>query len=198
VDTSRGNRHLAGIHRTTDNDREEHDFYATHPSAIPPLINLLQWQDGGKLIRENSCGQGHLSKAIERYGHTVISTDLVDRGYGITGVDYLEHHWTDDFNYDAVIMNPPYKYAQEFVEKSLKIAPVVAVFLRIQWLETEKRRKLFEEYPPKYVAVFSKRIPSSKNAMFKKEDGTKESSAVCYAWFIWVRGNKEDPVLKWI
>lgn len=32
------------------------------------------------------------------------------------------------------------------------------------------------------------------------EDGTpkKMSSAKCYAWFVWEKGFKGDPVIKWI
>lgn len=199
--------HLPGLHRKPGDEREPHDFYATHPSAIPPLLTLLGWENGGKVIRENSCGQGHLSKALEAAGHTVISTDLIDRGYGVTGVDFLKPHWTDDMPVDAVIMNPPYKHALKFVEKSLTLAPVVCAFLRITFLETPDRAKFFEKHPPRYVAVFSKRMASSKDGKFYQDyfctktceiKRKRESSTVCYAWFVWERGYTGDTVVRWI
>lgn len=175
-------------------DREENDFYATHASAIPPLLKLLGWENGGKTIRENSCGQGHLSKEMEKAGHTVISSDLIDRGYGVTGVDFLKEGWLDSLPLDGIIMNPPYKHAQAFVEKSLTLAPVVCAFLRITFLEAACRRKFFDANPPRYVAVFTDRIPCSKNAVF----GPKEASTVCYAWFVWERGYTGSPEVKWL
>jgi hypothetical protein len=191
-------KYIMGLNRKQGEEREENDFYATHPAAIPPLLKLLGWESGGKLIRENSCGQGHLSNALALYGHTVISTDLIDRGFGMTGVDFFEDHWTDNLPVDAVVMNPPYSHAMEFIEKSIRIAPIVCAFLRITFLETPDRAEFFKRSGLKYVAVFSKRMPSSKNAKFINADGTKESSSVCYAWFIWEKGFTGDPVVRWL
>ena len=185
---------IPGLNRKNGAKRQEDDFYATHPSAIAPLLALLDWQSGGKVIRENSCGQGHLSKALEACGHTVISTDLIDRGYGIVPVDFLEDHWTDHIPVDAVIMNPPFKHARKFIDKSMTLAPVVCAFLRIQFLESGKRRKFFEENPPAIVAVFSERIPTSKDARFDPE----EKSATCHAWFIWYKDYKGPTIVRWI
>lgn len=176
-----GNMH--GLHRKEGEEREEHDFYATHPSAIPPLLKVLGWEKGGKFIYEPACGLGHLSEPLQIYGHTVISTDLIDRGYGVGGVDFLQPTVYDNLGFDAVITNPPYKCALRFVEKSIQIAPIACHFLNIRFLESVTRRKFFEKHPPRYVCVFSERIPSSKNGLFPKG----ESSAVCYAWFIWFR-----------
>ena len=184
---------LHGLYRKEGEERQPEDFYATDPAALPPLFKVLgpEWELGGKVILEPCCGQGHLSQIMELYGHQVISTDLVDRGYGVGGVDFLQPTPYDGLPFDAIITNPPYKYALQFIEKSLKIAPLVCMLLRIQFIESEGRNKLYEENPPRYVAVFKKRVNCSKNAVFPK----KESSPVCYAWFIWERGYKGNPEL---
>lgn len=185
---------LAGLNRQDGSERQPEDFYASDPANIPPLLKVLgpEWESGGKLIYENACGRGHLSQVLELYGHQVISTDLVNRGYGVGGVDFLEDNpLFDNIPYDAVITNPPFKIAIPFIEKSLKLAPLVCMFLRIQFLESESRDKFFKENPPRYVAVFRKRARTSKDAKFPKG----ESSATCYAWFIWERGYKGNPEL---
>lgn len=187
-------KRIRGLNRQEGEEREENDFYATHVSAIPPLLELMGWEKGGLLIRENSCGKGHLTVPLQLFGHKVVATDLIDRGFGIPGVDFLEPSWLDALKYDAVVMNPPYKYALQFVRKSLEIAPTVCAFLRISFLETPKRKKFFAEHPPKYVAVFSKRMRSSKNAEFPE----KEKGCVCYAWFVWERGFKGETTVKWL
>ena len=41
----------------------------------------------------------------------------------------------------------------------------------------------------------------NKTAVFVTNGDVKQfnsSSAVCYAWFIWQKGNKEKPVIDWI
>ena len=61
-------------------------------------------------------------------------------------------------------------------------------------LEGQKRKNLFETYPPKCVYVFSKRKECALNGNFKD----KSDSAVAYAWFVWEIGYKGDAIIKWI
>lgn len=184
---------LYGLYRKEGEERQAEDFYASDPRVVPPLLKVLgkEWESGGKLIYEPCAGCGHISQILELYGHQVISTDLIDRGYGVGGVDFLVDNFYDELPYDAIITNPPYKHALEFVEKSIKIAPLVCMLLRIQFIESERRDKLYAENPPRYIAVFRKRANCSKNAEFPEG----ESSPVCYAWFIWERGYKGNPEL---
>ena len=186
--------HIVGLHRQEGEEREENDFYATHPMAIPPLMKVLDWENVVKNIWEPACGQGHLSEMMRLYGHKVLSTDLIDRGYGIGGIDFLSNTIYDNDSFDAIITNPPYKLSVEFIEKALKIAPTVCAFLRITFLESLKRRKFFEQHPPRFVAVFTERMASSKSAKFLPD----ESSNVCYAWFIWQRDFTGRPEILWI
>ena len=98
---------------------------------------------------------------------------------------------------EDIITNPPYKYATEFVKKainSITEGHKVAMFLKIQFLESKKRRELFLKYPPKYVYVFSERVSCAKNGDFEKYP----SSAICYAWFLWVKGWFGNPEIKWL
>lgn len=51
-----------------------------------------------------------------------------------------------------IITNPPYGLATEFAEHAMNIITdghKVAMFLKIQFLETQKRYELFKKYPPK-------------------------------------------------
>lgn len=103
-----------GASNHTDKERQCEDYYATDPIAIDVLIG-----EGGvsfpRKVWECSCGEGHLSKRLEEHGIEVISTDLVDRGYGKGGVDFLAT--TEKVDMD-ILTNPPYKYARvkKFVE----------------------------------------------------------------------------------
>lgn len=180
-----------GASNHVDHPRQEHDYYATDPRAIPPLLKIENFLD--RPVWEPACGGGHLSEALREAGAKVVSSDLYDRGYGRGGVDFLAQTelWAP-----YIITNPPYKYAQEFVEHGIHLgADKIAMFLKITFLEGQKRYKLFKRYPPKTVAVFSKRVQAAINGdpeMFAK------SSAACYAWFIWHKGFTGEPGIKWI
>lgn len=170
-------------------NRESDDFYATDPKAVDMLCNLEKFS---QTILEPACGQGHIAKALEARGYKVLAYDLIDRGYGTTGIDFLTF---DRQNVNAdVITNPPYKLAQEFVEKAMDVVASghkVAMFLKLTFLETAKRRELFKKYPPKTVYVASQRIACWPNGK------PTAQSMVCYAWFVWEKGFSGDTVLKW-
>lgn len=185
---------MLGASNHADGERQKHDYYATEPRAMELL---LESEIISNNVWECACGEGHLSEVLIEKGYNVKSTDLIDRGYGLGGVDFLMQE--DVFNGD-IITNPPYKHAMEFVYKALELVPVgnkVAMFLKLQFLETKKRRKLFDEYPPKVVYVSSSRLLCAKNADFK-EAKRKGGSAVAYAWFVWTKGHQGDTIVKWI
>lgn len=183
-----------GASNHTNKERQINDFYATEPKAMEILLEVERFSPN---IWECACGEGHLSEVLKKYGYNVKSTDLIDRGYGVGGVDFLEYK--KPFNGD-IITNPPYRYAQKFIEKALELIPVgnkVAMFLKIQFLEGKARKKLFTTYPPKVIYVSSSRLLCAKNAEFEKMIAGG-GSAVAYAWYVWEKGYVGDTIVKWI
>lgn len=184
-----------GASNHSEGDRQSEDFYATDPNTLKIFLDKLK-EDGielHNLIWECACGQGHLSKVLIEGGYEVLSTDLVDRGYG-SRADFLQAPpgWNGD-----ILTNPPYKYAKEFVEKSIEILQpgrYAIMLLKIQFLEGQDRYKLFKKYPPKFVYVNSKRQLCYPNGDMTK----KMSSASCYCWFIWEKGFRGEPTVRWL
>lgn len=185
-----------GASSHSEKERETNDYYATDPYAIDVLIN-----DAGANLAPNiwevSCGEGHLSKRLEEYGYNVKSTDLIYRGYGVGGIDFLTCN--DKFDGD-ILTNPPYKFAQEFVKHSLELIPdgrKVFMFLKLTFLEGKKRRKLFDLGCFKTLYVSTKRILCAKNGDF---EGMKAGggSAVAYGWYEFEKGYCGNPMIKWI
>lgn len=171
-------------------DAEPNDYYATEPRATELLLELEKFNHN---IWEPACGEGHISKVLEAHGHDVLSTDLVDRGYGLGEVDFLEAE--NDGTSTDIITNPPYKYAKEFVEKALEVVQTgdkVAMFLKLTFLEGKGRRDLFRDNPPLRVYVSSSRLRCGKNGVF--ETG---SNIAAYAWFIWQKGYHGPCELRW-
>lgn len=134
-----------------------------------------------------------MSRVLEAAGYDVVSRDLVDRGYGEVA-DFLA---IDNLEWDGnIVTNPPYKYAQEFVEKALSIIPEgkkVCMFLKLQFLEGKARRALFRATPPIRVWVSSSRLQCAMNGDFDSIGG----SAAAYAWFVWEKGYKGETIVKW-
>ena len=183
-----------GASNHTDYERESNDYYATEPKAAELLLEV---EDLHTAIWECACGEGHLAEVFKRHGHTVKATDLIDRGYGLGGVDFLKENIC--FHGD-IITNPPYKYAQEFVEHAIDTVAdgyKVCMFLKLQFLEGKARRALFDTYPPKRIYVASGRLLCAKNGDFEKmKAGGGRTEA--YAWVVWERSYTGDTVVKWI
>ena len=185
---------LAGM--STTRDRVKDDYYATPPEATKVILDKEILKGS---ILEPACGEGHISEVLREYysNSEIISTDLVDRGYGEGGIDFLTHDFGRKF--DNVITNPPFKFAKDFIERGLELAnDKVIMFAKIQLVESESRRKLFEEYPPKYIYTFSKRINPWRNGSLVDENGKPWSSTMCFSWFVWEVGFKGETIHRWI
>jgi hypothetical protein len=182
-----------GASNHTNENRQNEDFYATDPKAAELLLELESFSEN---IWECACGEGHLSRVFEMAGYKVRSSDLINRGYGESELNFLEYNgsWDGD-----IITNPPYKFAQEFIQKALDIVPEgrkVAMFLKVQFMEGKARKRLFMSNPPKVIYVSSSRLLCAKNAEFDKMIASG-GSAVAYAWYIWEKGFNGNTTLKW-
>lgn len=198
---------VLGASNHSEHERAEHDYYATDPKAAELIVSTEKFEGS---IWENCAGEGHLSKRLSELGYDVVSTDLVDRGFGKGGVDFFK---CTTALADNIITNPPYKYAKEWTYHSLELlkkGKKLALFLPIQFLESETRRALFKSFPPKTVYVCTNRIMCGINGNFYEQDVNgnivydksgnpkKTSSAKCYAWFVWEKGYEGATTLKWI
>ena len=131
----------------------------------------------------------------------ITALDIVDRGYPNTIIqNFLT--WETDKKYDAIITNPPYSLAKEFVEKGLTLLNddgQMAMFLKIQFLEGQKRKELFDKYPPKYIYVFRNRMATWNNGQsLDPSTGKKWATTMCHAWFIWEKNSKSEPIIRWL
>ena len=121
---------------------------------------------------------------------------MIDRGYGTGNVDFFK--CTETFDGD-IVSNPTYKFAQEFVEHALEVIPDgrrVYAFLKLTFLETKRRRELFDKKQLKTLYVSTSRVLCARNGNF--ENAKHEGSAIAYGWFEFGKGYNGDPIIKWI
>ncbi len=180
-----------GASNHSKNERAEYDYYATEPIAGKLLLKIEPYLSN---IWECACGEGHLAKVFNEAGKLGKATDLINRGYGSIE-DFLLN--TEQYHNGDIVTNPPYKHAQQFVEHALSKVDEgrrVCMFLKVLFLETQKRKELFIKYPPKVIYISSSRINCAKNGDFKMYNYI----AIAYAWYVWVKGYRGETVVKWI
>lgn len=179
-------------------ERIKDDYYATPTKATESLLDSFNLNEC-KTFYEPACGEGHISKILlDRFkGTTILSTDLIYRGFGKGGINFLNIF--TGMKFDCVITNPPFKLAKEFILKAIQISSkYVIIFAKIQLLERVGRKELFDNYPPKYIYVFRNRINPLRNGNPLDENGKPWASTMCFAWFVWEIGFKGEPIIRWL
>ena len=191
-----------GASNHTEGERQSDDFYATDPRAIEKLREVYAIP---QVVWECACGAGHLSRQLIADGHDVLSTDLVDRGYGHVGIDFLKEERLPEYLQGencCILTNPPYKYATEFVEHALDLLPEgqPAIFLlKTTALEGKGRfERLYIHGYLEAVYQFVERLLCAKNGDFGSVRAGG-GSAVAYAWFVFNKKRKREyPIIYWI
>lgn len=155
--------------------REKDDFYPTPPEATEALLTLNLW-GGSRKVWEPACGDGAISRVLARAGNDVVSTDLIDRGFGTGGVDFLK---ATSLLAPIVITNPPFKLAEQFIRHALDLgAETVAMLLKMTFWNAAKRIPLFEEHPPAIIAPLTWRLDFTGGGAPTMDCG----------WAVWVAG----------
>lgn len=193
--------HACGNGRATYTERGD-DLYETPPEAVRSLLAV---EDLPRRIWEPACGPGAIVRVLRAAGHDVIATDLVDYhspDQDGGGVDFLFptdrlHSRFDpiirDFAPEAIVTNPPFKLAQEFVAAALERAPLVVMLLRLAFLESERRSPILDNGMLARVHLYRKRLPMMHR---KGWEGRKGNSGMAFAWFVWERNHSGPTELR--
>jgi hypothetical protein len=178
-------RHSIRMMAGARNNRIKFDFYPTPDIAT---VSFLEREIFTGEIWEPACGNGAMSKIIERYKYLVKSSDLIYRGYGEGGVDFLRSSYLTN----NIMTNPPFSHAAKFVHHALKHAnKKVAMLLRLNFLESKARKLLFTDFPFYKLYVFSERVPFGVNPK-------SGSNAIAFGWFVWDYSYFGKPTIEWL
>lgn len=161
------------------------DFYASPFAALPPLL-VAEGRRLPRTIWEPSCGNGALVLPLRNRGFNVVATDLHDWGCpdATGGVDFLSTR-AGFFRPEApfgIVTNPPFGIVEDFIDRAVRLAPYVALLLRLAFLESEGRMKWFPQVGLRRVHIIGERLPMMHRHGY---EGPKLSNAgMCFAWFI--------------
>jgi hypothetical protein len=172
------------------------DDFPTPPWATRGFMEHIMADQGpfSKMsCLEPACGAGHMAEVLKEYFGEVRSSDAYSYGYGAVR-DYLDIPYEANA-VDWVITNPPFRLAEQFVQRSLVVARRgVAVLVRTVFIESVGRyRNLFEHNPPVKFAQYTERVPMVRGRLDRKA-----STATGYAWLVWEKSSATSTRLMWV
>lgn len=159
------------------------DLYETPPEATEALLRA---ESIPPVVWEPACGPGAIVRVLRAAGHTVFASDLVD--YASPDQDAARRDFllesTCPVGTQAIVGNPPFKLAQEFVVHALDLCPKVIMLLRLAFLESKRRGPILDAGQLARVHVFRKRLPMMHRNGW---DGPRAGGMMAFAWFVWDR-----------
>lgn len=171
--------------RDSGYERKERDLYETPAWVTEALLPHLP--DHQLEIWEPACGPGKMVRALRAAGHEVKGTDI-DRGEDFLAIG---PGWD---NFDAIITNPPYELATEFIDRALMQMShtygLVAMLLRTDFDHAKTRSRLFSD-----CSAFAKKVVLTKR--IKWFEDSKGQPSFNHAWFIWDWKHEGPPTLAY-
>jgi hypothetical protein len=154
--------------RASGYERLPDDAYQTPPPVVDALAPLIPKRV--RTILEPAPGDGLMVAALRKRGFAVAA------GRG----DFLQHGVSDKF--DAVVTNPPFETATEFIERALAdLKPrkgFCAFLTRVDFDSAQGRRHLFEQCP-----AFALRLVLLRR--IRLFAGSKGGPSFNHVWLAW-------------
>lgn len=163
--------------------RNKSDFYQTPYSMTEQLLKNEEFKG---TILEPACGEHAIYNIFTKYNYSIVGQDLTK------GNNFLN----ENIKWDNIITNPPFRLANEFILKAKSLyRKKIAFLLPLSYLQGKTRYdlKIFNEL--EYVYVFI-RYPLLTDKL--RDDGKYNTGMQAYAWYIWNKNCKKEPIIRWI
>jgi hypothetical protein len=175
--------HSCQVQRRPHTERG-HDAYMTPPVAVTALLRVERLPH---YLWEPCSGRGSIVNVLRAAGHQVLASDLIDYSQPthFANRDFLLERKAPE-GCQAIVTNPPFKLAEEFVAHALELSPLVIMLLRLAFMESERRCGILEGRGLARIHVFRKRLPMMHRDGW---EGRKANSGMAFCWMIWSRGH---------
>ncbi len=180
--------------------RDPHDFYVEPEWCVDLLIDHEPFYHS---VMDPCCGSGTIPKCFERgtrkmfvYGSDAFRNPPGWGNWFIDCGDFLSDEWTEYAPmFDNIVMNPPYKRAEAFARKAISLVKCkVAMLVRLDFLASQKRHKLFSDHLPARVYVLSKRPSMPPGGVTVRAQNGQHD----YCWIVWDSASKRPSTIHWI
>lgn len=167
-----------------EDGREEDDFYPT-PWEVTEAL-LRKYKFGDRVIHECCAGDGAMVEVIQRHGYEVVASDIVQRG--ASNVIIQDFLTLKQPMAKVVVTNPPFKLAAQMIEHGMGELGLdcMCLVLKSTFFHARNRHGLFQRHKPKVVAPL----------LWRPDFLQKGRPTMDCSWFIWVRGNTNDPIYR--
>jgi len=169
-------------------ERWDDDWYVETPACVHSLFDSVHFYGS---IHDPCAGSGTIPTVAKQRWLEATGSDLRDRGFGETGVDFF----TDNRPRRNIVSNPPYKLLEPFIHHAIAVTErKVAVVVRLPFLSGQKRlQSLYRVHPPRAVIVLSKRPSMPPGGTdIPARGGTSD-----YSWCVWQHGYQGPTELRW-
>ena len=175
--------------------RAAYEFYPTPPEATLALLSAESF-DGP--IWEPACGKGHIAKVLADAGHEVVSTDLVNWGFGQPGRDFLAERKPLAKH---IVTNPPYgrgladAFAKHAIRLTRETGGTVAMLMNLAGLCHPLRHDFYVGQPPSAVYCLDECI------CWPYGDPSRATTSIAkqrYCWMVWKHGHDGPTELRWL
>ena len=165
------------------------DLRETPPEATRALIRTGELNKY-RVLFEPCAGKGAISRILKAGGWRVIAHDLIHYPGADPDVqpdiDFLAS-WQAVY-LDAIVTNPPYRWADEFIRHGLELRIPVFVLLRLMALEGAGRSDIMEHLHHVYIGV--ERLPMMHRPGWR---GKKlKQGAMPFGWFCFLPEKNRD------
>jgi hypothetical protein len=167
----------SGYARVRDED------YSTPPQPVQAVAPFLR-RRGISHAWDPATGTGSLAQTLHTEGFQVTATtdDFLATSTAPPGVD-------------AIVTNPPFgaggRLVTKFIEQALKLVPVVAMLLRIDFDSGRTRVHLFRDHPH-----FAEKIVLLHRIVWFEREGAPGPSEN-HAWFVWDRRRRGPATIAY-
>lgn len=175
--------------------RAAYEFYPTPPEATRALLSAKTF-DGS--IWEPACGEGHISKELVAAGYDVVSTDLVEYGYGEAKRDFLLETQPLAKN---IITNPPYgrgladAFAKHAIELTRETGGSVAMLMNLSGLCHPLRHDFWIKHPPAVIYALD------QCTCWPYGDPARATTGIAkqrYCWIVWKHDGQGLTEFRWL
>ena len=177
------------FNKRTVSHRQPDDFYPTPEWLSDALIDTFDnsTRFSGD-VWEPACGKGDLSHRLASKCPlaSVCSSDLFNRGYGVTGLDFLSPSVRRTA--DWIITNPPFKLGFEFMLQAEKLSKKgYALLFPIRYLAGKRRASFYKDHPPSQIIIIPGKVDFLGIGNPKME----------FLWLVWDKQDTGETRVTW-
>lgn len=189
-------------------------YYPTPLKLAQEVMNRVQKDfmiPVGQTVLDPGCGTGIWGEAYAKIDPwaEIWGIDVQDIEYNEAYDQWYKDNflsWSVDFKFGLVIGNPPFKYAEEFVRRSLEFTKnqgLVIFLLRSAFKESAQRWYKNNQPGLFQTHCYAKEYQLVQRPGFKPNKHGRNSPEHAYSIFVWQKNNYPDlktdwPISDWI